>query len=1198
MANFFGSNGDDSLTGSGGSDNFFVFGGSDVVSAGDGDDLILVDPGNGSSSSSADILDGGTGFDTVVLSGAMADYATTFNLAGFLVLTGKPGTAVEGNSETLIDIEAVAFDDHVLRIVNANGGPGSLTTIQSAVDLSASGDSVAVLAGTYSEAVSVTKALSFVGAGAANVTVSGAGNGFHVTGDIDNGGTESVSIDGFTVSANNVGVNVSSTTNLSELVISNSVFSGNSTFAIGSGSGAPDLDSVSITNSTFSNNGTGGSNGSGHIVLFGYTGDANISDITITSLGAFGDPVAGLPDNAIQISGFDPTTYDVENPLGTVSLQNITITGAFHKPPLTIQGYNNLTTLSLGNIDITGSSTWGPLVYIDPIATAGTGVLGTPGNPGSFVGAGGTNTIDLSGVTLTNLGTSEIDAYVRGTDADDIIIGTASNDFLNDVAESFVDYGGDDSISAGAGDDILVGGIGNDTLDGGTGNDTVLVYGNRDDYTITQNNDGTYTVTQNALPAGEVAGPLLNGGTDSLTGVEQIVFRSGLGPDTTVELSANAPDYSGALQRYAQSFEDDASSDAFFDGGYGVATIKASGTDGITSTDGSNYAVFEEDGLGQAPFTRFDGYRNNLDGGFTTSFDVYLDSSKITAGEGFDVSVAGNSQAGVHFRDFILHVTHDTSSGKILIGGSNNTNFDPREDLETQNHAEATTAGWYTFEWQFYENTDGDVEVAMNVYDGLGNWIFTEVRATPADDFDTVYGGNRYLWFTNIDVAEGIAVDNFSMSTLDTSPVQLRDDNLIIDSFDTIAEAITAAGLVVPVGALSITLASGDYSAEGTVAVDVEGLIIGGPADATGVSLSLAAGISNIQLSGDADIAVTGNALANGIVGNDGDNTLSGGEGNDTLTGSGGNDELNGGLGQDWMVGGAGDDTYFVDDFFDVITENVGEGTDTVLTSMNLYVLDENVENGTYNGTETFHLIGNSLGNVLTTTDLAGTGGRLIGRGGDDLILGGAGKDILSGQGGIDTLDGGEGNDRYIYSGNDIINDTGTSKWDQVNSFFHDLDLSEFSGVENGKLNGFVDLDISGDASVNRLIGNFGDNMISGGGGGDILTGRGGDDVFVFSDTSDSTQSDQDLIKDFEQGVVGNPGDLISLFDIDAIDGGRNNAFTFVGTNAFSNQAGELRYFQTATQTVVEGDTDGDGNADISILLTGNFALEDADFIL
>jgi Ca2+-binding RTX toxin-like protein len=77
--------------------------------------------------------------------------------------------------------------------------------------------------------------------------------------------------------------------------------------------------------------------------------------------------------------------------------------------------------------------------------------------------------------------------------------------------------------------------------------------------------------------------------------------------------------------------------------------------------------------------------------------------------------------------------------------------------------------------------------------------------------------------------------------------------------------------------------------------------------------------VERLSLSGTADLAGTGNVLANRLDGNAGANLLDGGEGNDTvfggagedtLLGGAGADRLHGGLGADSMAGGAGDDIF------------------------------------------------------------------------------------------------------------------------------------------------------------------------------------------------------------------------------------------------------------------------------------------------
>ena len=108
-------------------------------------------------------------------------------------------------------------------------------------------------------------------------------------------------------------------------------------------------------------------------------------------------------------------------------------------------------------------------------------------------------------------------------------------------------------------------------------------------------------------------------------------------------------------------------------------------------------------------------------------------------------------------------------------------------------------------------------------------------------------------------------------------------------------------------------------------------------------------------------LTLTGNEFANTIVGN---------AGNDTLIGGAGNDTLNGGAGADTMAGGTGNDTYFVDNAGDVVTEAVGEGTDTILASVS-YTLaaGSEVEKLTATGSTGLTLTGNEL--PITSSPMA-----------------------------------------------------------------------------------------------------------------------------------------------------------------------------------------------------------------------------------
>ena len=181
----------------------------------------------------------------------------------------------------------------------------------------------------------------------------------------------------------------------------------------------------------------------------------------------------------------------------------------------------------------------------------------------------------------------------------------------------------------------------------------------------------------------------------------------------------------------------------------------------------------------------------------------------------------------------------------------------------------------------------------------------------------------------------------------------------------------------------------------------------------------------------------------------------------------------------------------------------------------------------------------------------------IYGRGGNDDIYGGSGGDTIYGAGGRDYINGGSGHD----------------------------DLFGGSGADT----------LIGGAGLDNLYGGSGNDWIAGGAHSDYLYGGTGADIFVFTNSDVRYQGTwSDYIDDFYHS----DGDLIDVSRIDAIEGGRDNAFRFIGDADFTGRAGELRYTNEAGYTYVEIDTDGDRHYDYYIELNGSFDLSASDFIL
>ena len=91
-----------------------------------------------------------------------------------------------------------------------------------------------------------------------------------------------------------------------------------------------------------------------------------------------------------------------------------------------------------------------------------------------------------------------------------------------------------------------------------------------------------------------------------------------------------------------------------------------------------------------------------------------------------------------------------------------------------------------------------------------------------------------------------------------------------------------------------------------------------------------------------------------------------------------------------------------------------------------------------------------------------------------------------------------------------------------------------------------------------------------------------------------------DRITDWS-GLAGGQGDRIDLSAIDANTAngsGTNEAFSFIGSGAFSNVAGQLRSEVISGNTYLIADTNGDAIADLWLRLDGTVTVGAGDLTL
>jgi Ca2+-binding RTX toxin-like protein len=297
--------------------------------------------------------------------------------------------------------------------------------------------------------------------------------------------------------------------------------------------------------------------------------------------------------------------------------------------------------------------------------------------------------------------------------------------------------------------------------------------------------------------------------------------------------------------------------------------------------------------------------------------------------------------------------------------------------------------------------------------------------------------------------------------------------------------------------------------------------------------------------------------------GGSGNDFLTGGDGNDQIYGDAGNDELYGGAGADTVSGGDGNDILTAGDVFTLSNDKIygGAGDDDVSAAGG----DDILSGGA--GRDLLRLGRSSdfvdfdlrLGNRTHVMDIAGYGrisvsgfesvwtangnDRVVGTNGANEIVTGGGDDIVIAKGGSDIIRDGFGNDTiYAGKGDDLIE-----------AFFNQ----------------------------------------TGGADRDTYFGGGGADVFLFSDPAKSPRATPDTIGDFVRGQ-----DTIDLSDFSlSWDFARPPILDvrFIGRQSFAeDDTAQVR----VGRNFFEVDANGDGSADMRVILIGAGVLGRGDFDL
>ncbi len=744
---------------------------------------------------------------------------------------------------------------------------------------------------------------------------------------------------------------------------------------------------------------------------------------------------------------------------------------------------------------------------------------------------GGTGTDTISFATATNAVVLTLKRYIPAA----ITIGGIAQGSVRDVENILGGTGNDilagdslvNRIEGGGGNDTLRGGVGADVLDGGTGTDTVDFSDMADPVVLT-------------LAGASFAQASVGGIADDMVrNVEAAIGGSGndmLAGSAAVETLNGG----GGNDRLRGGGGND-----ILEGGTGIDT--ADYTDKtlavVATLNGATAATVSVGGVAEDTLTNIEG----IAGG---------SAADTLTGDGLANQLDG--QGG-------NDVLNGAGGDDLLTGGIGNDTLDGGTGTDTASFAEKTASVVVTLNGATAatatvggaaEDTLRNIE---NIIGGSGNDTLTG---------DTL--ANRFSGGAGTDVLDGGAGTDTAEYGDRTAAVVVTLNgatNAIVtiggvaeDTLRNIENIIGGSGNDILTGDSAVNLLSGglgDDTLSGGGGIDT---LDGGAGSDTATFASATSPVV-LALAGATPAQATVGGVANNFV--VAIENIIGGTGNDTLTGDAAGNGLTGGAGNDTLAGLAGSDTL-----------DGGTGSDTAVFSEKTLAVSV-ILNG---ASLVLVRVGGLAEDMLRNVE------NIIGGSGNDSLTGDAQANLFAGRAGTDTLDGGAGIDTADYSEKTlpvvVTLNGATAATVSVGGIAEDT-LRNIENIIGGTGNDIV----TGDTLANVLSGGAGIDSFTGGGGADTFTGGAGVDRFFFTPASlGPAAAHSTTITDFDRAA----GEQLNLTAIDAntVLAG-TNPFAFIGAAAFSNTAGQLRFTSQPGQTLIQGDVNGDGTADLTILLAG-----------